>query len=94
MSLHPTDSFRVSLIQMAGAAGQHASEARERLPSVILYHTRLLARLFARLSEALPCHLSNTHGRAQADIYTCFPAECQHLSFIDTETHAYLQRLE
>lgn len=88
------DTFRVSLIQMAGAAGQHASGVRERVPSLILYHTRLLATLFARLSEALPGHLSNTHGRARADIYTCPPAECQHLSFIDIETHAYLQDLE
>lgn len=64
-----------------------------RVPSVILYHTRLLARLFARSSEALPCHLSNTHGHAGADIYTCLPAECQHVAFIDTETQTYIEHL-
>lgn len=54
LSLHPSDSLLISLIQMAAGAGRHASGAWERAPSLLPCRSHLLLSLFALLSTALP----------------------------------------
>lgn len=64
LSLHPSDSFLISPIQMAASAGRHASEAREWAPSLLLCRSHLLPSLFALLSTALPCQHIHQHTDA------------------------------
>lgn len=71
MSLHPSDSFLISLIQMAAGAGRHASGAWEWAPSLLLCRSHLLPSLFALLSAALPCQpIHQTHTDTLGLTYT------------------------
>lgn len=71
LSLHPTDSFLISLIQMAVGAGRHASGAWKWAPSLLLCRSHLLPSLFVLLSVALHCQpIHQTHTDKLGLTYT------------------------
>lgn len=92
LSLHPSDSFLISLIQMAASAGRHASGAWEWAPSLLLRLSHLLPSLFALLSAALPCQpIHQTHTDTLGLTYThVCPLTVSTLPSWTLSTHTYI----